>query len=313
MRILHWIITTDCQLECLYCPYVTGKNKKSAKVISIDDCRRIIPVLAKHINEIVFTGGEPFLYSNIFKLIDIANDFNIETSIITNGLLLDDKTIDRIENSKIKRISISLDSTNEFINDSIRRPKNTQHIGEYGRIIKKNITNLSKRCAHKISIEILQTITPDAVSSIDSLVEFSDSLGIGIFLHPVGLEKDETVKDNYRIEYITDIDKVVLQEKMMSWASPRNYGSYVRSCFKLLNGEEIKFKKSMATKTRFVLDQNWNLFPCFKHFDMLIGNLLYEDIDSIFDEMNPILKRYNQILEKASCVSIRCICLVSTY
>lgn len=312
MRILHWIITTDCQLECLYCPYVTGKYKKSDKVISLDDCKRVIPVLAKHIDEIVFTGGEPFLYSNIFKLIDIANDFNIETSIITNGLLLDDKTIDQIESSNIKRISISLDSTNEFINDSIRSPKNTQYIGEYGRIIKKNITNLSKRCARKISIEILQTITPNTVSSIDRLVDFSDFLGIGIFLHPVGLEKYETIEDNYRIEYIKDNDKVALKEKMMAWASPRNYGSYVRSCFKLLNGEEIKTKKCMASKTRFVLDQNWNLFPCFQHFDMLIGNLLYDDVDSIFDEMNPIIKRYNQLLDNAPCVSIRCICLVST-
>lgn len=87
--------------------------------------------------------------------------------------------------------------------------------------------------------------------------------------------------------------------------------NYVDSCIKLLNNEKLLHKSCSASITRFVLDSNWDIFPCFQRFDMPIGNLLTEEINWIFDNKNPIRKKYARLLNSAPCLSVRCVCLVS--
>lgn len=89
----------NCNLKCLFCDSkYTWKNIKNIKKVSFSD-----KIFTKSDN-IVFTGGEPFLQKNlqqIKKFISIWNNKNYE--IETNGtILLSDDMIDFLKNNENK-------------------------------------------------------------------------------------------------------------------------------------------------------------------------------------------------------------------
>ena len=57
--------------------------------------------------------GEPLLYPWLFELTEFANSLNLLTHIITNGSLLNQKTINQIKNSSLNSIKISYETPNE--------------------------------------------------------------------------------------------------------------------------------------------------------------------------------------------------------
>ncbi len=64
------------------------------------------------------TGGQPFLRKDLFQVLDYATNRGLNTSIITDGRMLDEPTIQKIIKNKTK-ISVSIDGT-EKTNDAIR-------------------------------------------------------------------------------------------------------------------------------------------------------------------------------------------------
>ena len=64
------------------------------------------------------TGGQPFLRKDLFEVLDYATNLGLNTSIITDGRLLDEKAFKKIVKNKTK-ISVSIDGA-EKTNDAIR-------------------------------------------------------------------------------------------------------------------------------------------------------------------------------------------------
>jgi len=64
------------------------------------------------------TGGQPFLRKDLFEVLDYATSLGLNTSIITDGRMLDKKVFQNIVNNKTK-ISVSIDGA-EKTNDVIR-------------------------------------------------------------------------------------------------------------------------------------------------------------------------------------------------
>ena len=85
--------------------------------------RVIKEALEVGIKHITFTGGEPLLRHDIWKLIEEAYDNNIYTSLITNGILMSKKVIDRIVKFEVD-CYLSLESASKIEHERIRG-KNT--------------------------------------------------------------------------------------------------------------------------------------------------------------------------------------------
>ncbi len=69
-------------------------------------------------------GGEPLVYPDVFKVSKYAYSKGILVNFITNGLMLNEETIDEIIDAGINGITISLDGP-EKIHDSVRGLKGT--------------------------------------------------------------------------------------------------------------------------------------------------------------------------------------------
>jgi heme b synthase len=80
-----------------------------------------IALLSKPI--IILTGGEPLLRSDIFELARYGSDKGFRMVMAPNGTLITDEIVQKMKDSGIQRISISLDGPTPETHDAFRRVK----------------------------------------------------------------------------------------------------------------------------------------------------------------------------------------------
>jgi MoaA/NifB/PqqE/SkfB family radical SAM enzyme len=117
LYILPWRCTFACNYNCVHC---TSAGKPAAQdEINTEDAKRIIDQ-AYEFGASFFgiTGGEALLRKDLFKVIAYAREVGLNTSIITDGRLLDDKAFESIVKNKVK-VSVSIDGC-EATNDLVR-------------------------------------------------------------------------------------------------------------------------------------------------------------------------------------------------
>lgn len=108
-----------CNAGCFMCGYANSKDEYR---LNENEFYKIVKEAKKQgIKYIRFTGGEPLLDENIFKYLKIIKENGIKSSIISNGLLLEDK-IDELCKAGLDQIIVSLDGPYE-IHDEIRNRK----------------------------------------------------------------------------------------------------------------------------------------------------------------------------------------------
>ena len=197
---ITWLVTFDCNLYCSFCSTHKSKKKHSAN-LSTHRAREVAHEIGKSNVFIVgFTGGEVFLWPQLFEIITILKEYGVIVYIVTNGLLLS-KYVDEIIVTKVDFVIVSIDSDKEEEHDYMR--KNTglskkivnginslkSERGNSGPLI-KSTTVLSKRNLNRINetLENLETLVD--VSSLQPIVgEYSD--------HPHGKSEESLKKFLY--------------------------------------------------------------------------------------------------------------------
>ena len=117
MYIVPWRCTFACGFNCAHC---TSAGKPAAPdELSTEDAKQIVDQ-AYELGASFFgvTGGEALLRKDLFEVIGYAHKIGMNTSIITDGRLLDDKAFENIVKNET-RISVSIDGK-ESTNDAIR-------------------------------------------------------------------------------------------------------------------------------------------------------------------------------------------------
>jgi len=116
--IVVWNVTRTCNLNCVHC-YTDSHNKKYGE-LSTDEGLTLIDDLAKFgIPSLLFSGGEPLMRRDVFRLITRAADKNIRPVLSTNGTLIDKDKARAIKDAGVVYVGISLDGM-EDVNDTFR-------------------------------------------------------------------------------------------------------------------------------------------------------------------------------------------------
>ncbi len=129
-----WDITSNCNEHCHFC-----YRNPSDGDLSVEKNYRILTNLIDNgAEKITFTGGEPLLYVDLFRLVQQGKRYSdhIVFSLITNGILLanwdektqgfsiDESTIDEIA-TYFDWITLPLDAPNNVMQQNVTR--NAQH------------------------------------------------------------------------------------------------------------------------------------------------------------------------------------------
>ena len=186
LRLLFWESTIRCNLSCAHCRRIES-DEQAYRDMSTAQARALIEQLAElgrgqpMMPVLVFSGGEPLCREDLFELIGAARSLGIIPALATNGTLIDETVAGRISESRVARVSISLDGATAEVHNKLRQLEGSfeSALEGIGRLAEKNVP-----------FQINITMTKHNAHQLEDVYELAKSLG-AVALHifmlvPVG-------------------------------------------------------------------------------------------------------------------------------
>ncbi len=121
---IAWEITRRCNLRCVHCRSSSSLEVEAHPDFSIEEAFRIIDDIAGYAKPvIVLSGGEPLLRKDVFQIARYGTDKGLRMCMATNGTLVSDEVCEKIRDSGIRIVSLSLDGSEETVHDNFRGHK----------------------------------------------------------------------------------------------------------------------------------------------------------------------------------------------
>ena len=186
LRLLFWESTIKCNLACAHCRRIESNNT-AYKDMSTAQAKNLLEQLASlgkkqsMMPVLVFSGGEPLCRDDLFELISRARSLGIIPALATNGTLIDSTVAERMHDSGVMRVSVSLDGATAEVHNKLR-----QLSGSF----EKAIEGIGHLREQKVPFQINMTLTRHNAHQIEDVYNLAKSLGavaVHIFmLVPVG-------------------------------------------------------------------------------------------------------------------------------
>src|SRR3989337_1508430 len=105
-------VTDRCNHRCTYCAPLMEKFKKREEILSFDEIKRIIRLMAgMGVTKVRLTGGEPLVRKDVEILVEMLSKIpGIEDITMTTNASLLSKLARPLKESGLKRVNISLDT-----------------------------------------------------------------------------------------------------------------------------------------------------------------------------------------------------------
>ena len=168
-------VTNRCNLNCVMCPrakLMKGHTTTNLSPTNFQFFLKQFPL----VHRVDLQGlGEPLLNPDLEEMIQWCTNHNIETSFVTNGLLLDSGRIKSLLNAGLSRITVSLDSMDPDIYANIRSGAN---VGKVTTNIENLIAFRKQNNHSKPHIGLMAIAMKDTVKGIPALIQAAAELGV---------------------------------------------------------------------------------------------------------------------------------------
>lgn len=196
LRMIAWELTGSCNLRCLHCRASAVDRPLPNEFTTEESFKLLDDIVSFAKPVIILTGGEPLLRKDVFDIARYGTEKGLTMTMGSNGTLITPEVAQKIKESGIKRVAVSLESSQPPLHDAFRNVP-----GAYDATM-EGIKNLK---AAGVSFQIDPTITSRNVDDIDNIVNLSVELGadaVHIFLLvPTGrgkeLEEEEIPPEQY--------------------------------------------------------------------------------------------------------------------
>jgi len=120
LRVVAWEVTRRCPLRCKHCRGA-ARDEDYAGELSTEEGVRLIDSIASFASPIlILTGGEPMSRGDVYDLARHAAGRGLRVVMSPCGAMINPETAQRIRQSGIQRISISLDGAAAATHDEFR-------------------------------------------------------------------------------------------------------------------------------------------------------------------------------------------------
>src|SRR5579863_5310618 len=171
-RLIFWELTKGCNLRCIHCR-ASATELSSPSDLSTQAERDIIDQIAEVSSPIlVLSGGEPLFRSDIFQLARYGTDKGLRVALATNGTLVTRQVAQKIVDSGVKRVAISLDGADPLTHDTFRGIPGAfdaaitgfRNLKDLGMSVQIN-TTIARHNAHQLPdvLELAKLIGADAL------------------------------------------------------------------------------------------------------------------------------------------------------
>ncbi|MCK4995812.1 MAG: radical SAM protein [Thermoplasmatales archaeon] len=119
-RFALYELTLRCNMNCIHCGSSAGL--KRTKELTTEEWNNVTKQLADlNCKEITLLGGEPFLRKDWYEISKEVKDRGIKITYMSNGFLINEKTIEKLRKIEPKTISVSIDGARKETHDKIRQ------------------------------------------------------------------------------------------------------------------------------------------------------------------------------------------------
>jgi radical SAM protein with 4Fe4S-binding SPASM domain len=159
---IDWAITAKCNLSCRHCRGMAEEG------LSPERAERLVHEIAGLKPEwVIIEGGEPLLRQDLFSLLALMQQKQLETHLISNGMLLTPEIISRLKGLGV-RLMISIDGATPATYESIRQG------ASFARVVES-----ARQCAQEGLLEAINfTILKQNYAEIPAIMALARSIGV---------------------------------------------------------------------------------------------------------------------------------------
>lgn len=207
---LHLHLTNKCNLCCPHCYMASGAaydDELSTKEIK-ELCTNFHNIGGTHVS---LTGGEPTVRPDFEEILKHISCLGMKASIFSNGILWNEKKVQRISLCNIEGVQISVDGYDEQSNSIVRGP------GAFERALKAIDLFISHHIYVKVAVtapyKMLKEHHSEYVTFFKGLIEKYGhnalEINFSYFIMP-GRELDADAIEETKDEYYRLVDQVVV-------------------------------------------------------------------------------------------------------
>jgi len=192
-------------LYCKHCYRESGPHELVDNELSTEEGKKLLREMYRAgFRIIVFSGGEPLMRDDIFELVEYAKDLNMITLMGSNGTLITKGYAEKLKNSGLNSIAISIDSLDEKKHNEFRG-------SDTG--LKKALEGAKNCIDAGLKVQINCTITRDNLKEIENIMNFASDFGAVsshmLFLVEVGRGKNIGYTSLSKKEYKNAINTII--------------------------------------------------------------------------------------------------------
>ncbi len=310
-----WDYTYACNLKCKHCYSNAGKPLKNE--MGRKEALRVVSILGDFgIPSIAFSGGEPLVRNDIFDVLKLCREYGIFTAIATNGTTLTRENVEKLKNSGVGYLQISLDGANSKTHDGFRGVN-----GVFNRVI----DGIKNALESGMFVEVATTVTKLNIYEVSDIIDLCRRLKVNWFMAynfiPTGRgggEIDLDLSPSEREKLLKSLwiealkgDLTVLttapQFARIALVNSKNIGeTIVPTHFysMKLPGRLIELSEFVggcgAGRNYCAIEPDGVIQPCV-FLPVRVGNILTDDFECLWDNSEVFIKLRNKDLLKGNC------------
>ncbi len=288
---IAWEITGKCNLNCIHCRSASSLSSYDS-VFDTDSAKALIDEITSFCKPVlVLSGGEPLMRKDVFELASYGTEKGLRMCLATNGTLVDDHVCERIKESGMRIVSLSLDGSTAGMHDNFRNQpgafEGTLRAADYFR-------------KHDIEFIINSSFTKRNQGDIAQTYRLAKEMGATAWymfmIVPTGRGEEimgELIsKEDY--ESILEWHYQMEKEETDMLVRPTCAPHYYRIVLQKAKDEGIDFKRRslkfstgggkgcICGQTIAFIDSRGNVQPC-SYFPVFAGNVLEQSFREIWD------------------------------
>lgn len=189
--IVVWNCTQACNLTCRHC-YQNAAHKPLGDELTTEQKLDLVDQMAhEYVPFLALAGGEPLVAKDIWKVLAHCKERGVHTTLATNGTLLSKEVCQRLRDSGVKYVEISLDSI---------RPEEHDRFRGLAGAWKKSVEGIKNVAATPgLRAGMAACLTRMNFHHAEAMINFAKDLGCTTFVHfnfiPVGRGQEMAAMD----------------------------------------------------------------------------------------------------------------------
>lgn len=278
--------------------------------------KHVEPFVALGVREIIFSGGEALMHSNLWQLCALFKAHNIRLTLLSTGLLLEKNAADIV--AHIDEVIVSIDGS-EAVHDKIRNiPQGYQKLSKGIAALRRHRSTyrITGRCVlqrHNY-FDFINIVRAAKEIGLDQISFLAADVSTPAFNRTDGWNDQQINQVALAPEDIETFEKILNEsfdildneyENKFIAESKEKIGRVARHYKTLHTGEEMIAPPCNAPWVSAVIETDGSVMPCFFHKPY--GNIFENSFESILNSPSAIhFRKTLNVQTNSTCK--RCVC-----